>query len=263
MVSARGLSKLYHDPKRGEIRAVDSVDFEAAPGEIVGLLGPNGAGKSTFLRMLSTAILPTSGSAKVNNFDVVQNAREVRASIGFLSTSTALYARLSPRESLRFFGGLYDLGGKELEGRVEAAIERFGIGEYADGLADKLSTGQKQRVSIARAVVHDPQVLLFDEPTSGLDILSSQDVMEFVESVKAEGKTIIYCTHILSEAERLCDRIYAIHQGKIRGEGSPEEMKDRTGSRTLEEAFLKTVGAQRGDLSRMPTDERVGAEVER
>ncbi|MER3495606.1 MAG: ABC transporter ATP-binding protein, partial [Armatimonadota bacterium] len=233
MVRAEGLTKRYHDRKRGEVRAVDGVTFSAQPGEIVGLLGQNGAGKSTFLRILSTAIRATSGSAIVADVDVNTDPTAVRRQIGFLSNSTALYSRLTPRESLRFFGGLYGLRGSDLDHRITAAIERFQIGSYADGLADKLSTGQRQRVSIARAVLHDPPVLFFDEPTTGLDILSAQDVMEFVEEARSVGKTIIYCTHILSEAERLCDRISIIHEGKIRGEGTLASLKEETGATTL------------------------------
>lgn len=245
MVRTEGLTKTFHDPKRGEIRALQAVDFAANPGEVVGLLGQNGAGKSTFLRILSTAIRATSGTASVAGFDVAIQPERVRASLGFLSNSTALYGRLSPRESLTFFGGLYGLHGADLKKRVEAAIERFGIGSYADGVADKLSTGQKQRVGIARATLHDPPVLFLDEPTSGLDIVSAQDVLEFVEGARTQGKTIVYCTHIMSEAERLCDRLYAIHEGRIVGEGKIADVKSSTGESSLEGAFLRLVGYER------------------
>ena len=244
-VHTRDLTKTFRDPKRGEVRAVERVSFDARPGEVVGLLGQNGAGKSTFLRILSTAIRPDSGAATVAGYDVVQNPTEVRAHIGFLSNSTAIYGRLSPRESLTFYGGLYGLRGGELKERVERAIARFGIGGYADGLADKLSTGQKQRVGIARAVLHDPPVLFLDEPTSGLDVVAAQDVLSFVEEVRREGKTVVYCTHIMSEAERLCDRVYAIEGGTIRGEGTVADLKAQTGEPTLEAAFLNLVGYRR------------------
>ncbi len=245
MVRTERLTKTFRDPKRGEIHAVQTVDFAANPGEVVGLLGQNGAGKSTFLRILSTAIRASAGSATVAGFDVQGQPEKVRASLGFLSNSTALYGRLSPRESLMFFGGLYGLSGIDLKSRVERAIERFGISSYADGIADKLSTGQKQRVGIARATLHDPPVLFLDEPTSGLDIVSAQDVLEFVEEVRGEGKTIVYCTHIMSEADRLCDRLYAIHEGRIVGEGTIPHLKASTGESSLEGAFLNLVGYQR------------------
>ncbi len=244
-VLTESLTKSFRDPKRGEVRAVEGVDFRAEPGEVVGLLGRNGAGKSTFLRILSTAIRADTGSASVAGFDVAREPERVRASLGFLSNSTAIYGRLSPRESLTFYGGLYGLRGAELKARVERAIARFGIGPYADGLADKLSTGQKQRVGIARATLHDPPVLFLDEPTSGLDVVAAQDVLAFVEEARGEGKTVVYCTHIMSEAERLCDRVYAIEGGTIRGEGTVADIKAATGKATLEAAFLDLVGYRR------------------
>lgn len=245
MVRTQGLTKTFRDPKRGEIHALQSVDFLANPGEVVGLLGQNGAGKSTFLRILSTAIRASSGTASVAGFDVLTQPERVRANLGFLSNSTALYGRLSPRETLTFFGGLYGLHGADLKSKVERAIERFAISSYADGVSDKLSTGQKQRVGIARATLHDPPVLFLDEPTSGLDIVSAQDVLEFVEEARGEGRTIVYCTHIMSEAERLCDRMYAIHEGRIVGDGTIAALKERTGEPSLEGAFLEMVGYQR------------------
>jgi sodium transport system ATP-binding protein len=245
MVRTEGLRKVFKDAKRGDVIAVTEATFEARPGEILGLLGKNGAGKSTLLRMLSTVLTPSAGRAWVNDFDVVNQPTDVRRSIGFMSTSTALYGRMSPRETLVYFGELYGLSKEPLTQKVEELIKRLDITSYADGLCDKLSTGQKQRVNIARTLLHDPQVLFFDEPTSGLDVVMSQDVMAFVEEEKAKGKTIIYCTHIMSEVERLCDRVVCIHDGEIKGQGTLEELKERTGQPTLEQAFLATVGYQR------------------
>lgn len=249
MVRTESLSKTFPDPKRGDVRAVIDASFEAKPGHIVGLLGKNGAGKSTLLRMLSTVLTPTGGRALVNDFDVVTHPTEVRRSIGFMSTSTALYGRMNPRETLMYFGELYGLRGSELKARVEDLIDRLEIGSYAEGLCDKLSTGQKQRVNIARTLLHDPQVLFFDEPTSGLDIVMSQDVMRFVEDERDRGKTIIYCTHIMSEVERLADYIVCIHEGTLMGQGTTKDLMAATGENSLEKAFLKTIGYQQKEVS--------------
>lgn len=242
MVRTEELRKVFVDGKRGEIVAVSHATFEAKEGQILGLLGKNGAGKSTLLRMLSTVLTPTSGRAWVNGIDTQSNPGKVRQNLGFMSASTALYGRMSPREILRYFGELYGLRGQELTNRMNDLIEKFEIGPYVDGLCDKLSTGQKQRVNIARTLLHDPQVLFFDEPTSGLDVVMSQDVMSFVEEEKARGKTIIYCTHIMSEVDRLCDRVICIHDGEMMGQGTVEELKAQTGNSTLEQAFLTIVG---------------------
>jgi sodium transport system ATP-binding protein len=235
MVRTEELRKVFVDGKRGEIVALSHATFEAQAGQILGLLGKNGAGKSTLLRMLSTVLTPTSGRAQVDPGKVRQN-------LGFMSASTALYGRMSPREIMRYFGELYGLKGKQLTNRINELIEKLEIGPYADGLCDKLSTGQKQRVNIARTLLHDPQVLFFDEPTSGLDVVMSQDVMSFVEDERARGKTIIYCTHIMSEVDRLCDRVICIHDGEMMGQGTVDELKAQTGKSTLEQAFLTIVG---------------------
>lgn len=245
MVRTEELRKVFIDGKRGEIVAVSHATFEAHQGQILGLLGKNGAGKSTLLRMLSTVLTPTSGRAWVNGIDTQTDSGKVRQNLGFMSASTALYGRMSPREVLNYFGELYGLKGQQLTARVKELIEKLEIGPYADGLCDKLSTGQKQRVNIARTLLHDPQVLFFDEPTSGLDVVMSQDVMSFVEDEKRRGKTIIYCTHIMSEVERLCDRVICIHDGEMMGQGTVDELKSQTGKSTLEQAFLTIVGYQR------------------
>jgi sodium transport system ATP-binding protein len=242
MVRTEELRKVFVDGKRGEVVAVSHATFEAKSGEILGLLGKNGAGKSTLLRMLSTVLTPTSGRAWVNGIDTQVESGKVRQNLGFMSASTALYGRMSPKEILRYFGELYGLKGQGLTSRINELIEKFEIGPYADGLCDKLSTGQKQRVNIARTLLHDPQVLFFDEPTSGLDVVMSQDVMSFVEDERTRGKTIIYCTHVMSEVERLCDRVVCVHDGNLMGNGTVDELKAQTGKSTLEQAFLSIVG---------------------
>ena len=244
MVQTNAIAKVFRDPKRGEVRAVDGVSIQIQPGEIVGLLGANGAGKTTLLRMLSTVLTPTSGTATIHGFDVVKDPEQVRRSIGFMSNSTALYGRLTSREVLEYFCGLYGIVGQQAKDRTNEVIEQMRISEFADRLCDKLSTGQKQRVSIARTLLHDPPVLFFDEPTAGLDVIMSQEVMHFIEGARQRGKTIMYCTHIMSEVERLCDKVYVLHDGLIRGVGTIEEIKGMAGQQTLEKAFLKLAGVE-------------------
>ncbi len=244
MVITENLSKTFIDQKKRAVKAVEGVTFTAKPGEIFGLLGVNGAGKTTTLRMLSTVIRPTAGRAEVAGYDVEKDPAMVRASIGFMSNSTALYGRLTSLEVIRYFGGLYGLQGKALEDRVEYVVNKMNLHEFKDRLCDKLSTGQKQRVSIARTILHDPPVLFFDEPTAGLDVVTSQTVMEFIEEARDNGKTIVFSTHIMSEVERLCNHIAIIHSGQLMGAGTVQGLKDQTGEASLEKAFLKLVQFQ-------------------
>jgi sodium transport system ATP-binding protein len=240
----RELVELSSDPKKGKITAVNNVSFVAEPGKILGLLGVNGAGKTTTLRMLSTIIKPTSGTAEVAGFDVMKNPTQVRANIGFMSTSTALYGRLTATEMIEYFGTLYDMSGERLKERLRYVKDKLDIHEFEDRLCDKLSTGQKQRVSIARTILHDPPVLFFDEPTAGLDVVASQTVMEFIEEERDHGKTVVFSTHIMSEVERLCDEVCIIHDGAVVHAGSVQSMHEATGETRLEAAFLKLVGFQ-------------------
>ena len=243
MVLTENLSKVFPDKKKVKT-AVKDVSFSARPGEIFGLLGVNGAGKTTTLRMLSTVIAPTSGRAMVADFDVMKHPADVRRSIGFLSNSTALYGRLTPRETLNYFGKLYGLRDARLKSRVDFVVETLRLQEFLDRPCDKLSTGQKQRTSIGRAILHDPPVMFFDEPTAGLDVITSQTVMEFIEGARDAGKTVIFSTHIMSEAERLCDRIAIIDNGTLRSVGTLADLLASTQSTSLERAFLSSVGYQ-------------------
>jgi len=246
MVEAEGLTKVFEDRKRGKVVAVEDLSFRCMPGEVYGLLGPNGAGKTTTLRMLATILRPTSGSARVAGHDVLREPGEVRRRIGFLSSETGLYPRLTPRETIRYFGRLQKVDPEELAVRVDQLIESLGIGEFADSYNDRLSTGMKQRVSIARAIVHDPPVMIFDEPAKGLDPVAAESVLSFVRKCKAEGKAVIFSTHVMSEAEKLCDRIGILYGGKLLAEGTLDELKTMTSSGSLEEAFLSMVGAAHG-----------------
>src|SRR5213595_1012814 len=207
MIQVHHLTKTYEDPDGGEIVAVCDASLSCAAGQIYGLLGPNGAGKTTTLRCLATVLTPTHGTATIAGHDLRASPEAVRRSIGFLSASTGLYARLTPRETLRFFASLHGLEGAILEDRVETTLKLFDVVEYADRANDRLSTGMKQRVGLARAAVHDPPVLILDEPTTGLDPVVSRTVEQAVTSLARSGKCILFSTHLLAQAEDVCHRI--------------------------------------------------------
>jgi sodium transport system ATP-binding protein len=242
-VMVRNLSKTFYDEGRGEIRAVDSISFECQEGQVFGLLGANGAGKTTTLRMLSTILSPTSGTATLMGHDVVGSPEGVRKNLGFYSATTALYPRLTARETIEFFARINQYPADRVEERVEYLIQRFGLSKYADARVEKLSSGMKQKVSIARTVAHNPAVLIFDEPTVGLDVLNALDVQETISELRAEGKTIIFSTHIMSEAERLCDQIAIIHGGHILACDTLAALRQATGQHYLEDIFVLYVKA--------------------
>ncbi|MBN1354770.1 ATP-binding cassette domain-containing protein [bacterium] len=249
MIDVIHLSKTYHDSQRGEIAAVDDISFGCSSGEIFGLLGPNGAGKTTTLRMIATLLSPTTGTARINGHDIRTQSQQVRASIGFLSSTTGLYPRLTPRETLVFFARLHGMAFRQAKTTTDNLIERFGITEYADVRCEKLSSGMKQKVSIARALVNDPPVLVFDEPTVGLDVIAAAQTLKFVEEYRQREKCILYSTHIMSEAEKLCDRIAIIHRGSLLAIGSLEGLRNQTGKRYLEDIFLSLVSTPLEDLT--------------
>ncbi|MFB3153678.1 MAG: ATP-binding cassette domain-containing protein [Candidatus Acidiferrales bacterium] len=241
MIEAHNLTKVFRDKKRGEIRAVDGVSFRCQPGQIYGLLGANGAGKTTTLRMLATILQPTDGSARVAGFDITEQPEQVRTKIGFLSTATALYGRLTARELVEYFGRLNGLNGGVLRRRTDELFALLGISDFADRRCDKLSTGMKQKVSIARTLVHDPPVMIFDEPTVGLDVMAARTIVGFIRDCRDRGKTVIFSTHVMSEAEKLCDTIGIIHNGKLLAEGTLSELRARSGLEDLEEIFVRMV----------------------
>jgi sodium transport system ATP-binding protein len=241
MIEAQQLTKVFQDKKRGEIRAVNGVSFRCQPGQLYGLLGANGAGKTTTLRMLATILEPTDGTAKVAGYDVVTQSEKVRASVGFLSTATALYGRLSAQEMVEYFGRLFGLENAELERRIDHIFARLEMNEFRERRCDKLSTGMKQKVSIARTLVHDPPVMIFDEPTVGLDVMTARTIVSFIRECRQNGKTVIFSTHVMSEAERLCDTIGIIHDGRILAEGTLEELRARYREQDLEEIFVRVV----------------------
>jgi sodium transport system ATP-binding protein len=247
MIEARSLTKAYSDLRRGEILALDNVSFHAAPGQVYGLLGPNGAGKTTALRILSTVLEPTSGTAVVCGFDCVTQPELVRHQIGFISANTAVYDRMTAWEMVEYFGRLYGMEADELRDRMEHLFDRFQMQEIRDLLGAKMSTGMKQKVSIARAIVHDPPVLIFDEATTGLDVLVARALLDAVSELRDQGKCIVFSTHIMREAERLCDRVAIMYRGRILAEGTLDELRDQQQERDLEELFFQLIWKQEAE----------------
>ena len=236
-VSMSELTKAF-----GRMRAVDGLSLAIPAGEIYGLLGPNGAGKTTALRMLAGLLAPTSGYARLAGIDVAVHPQKAKAKLGFLSASTGLYARLSARELLVYFGRVNGMADAAIERRLEVLTAALDLGRILDRRCEALSTGEKQRVSLARAVFHDPPVMILDEPTSGLDVLASRFLRDFVRAERGRGKAIIFSTHYLAEAELLCDRIGLLFRGRLLREGTPPALRAEAGAATLEEAFLTFVG---------------------
>ncbi len=236
-IVARGLTRRF-----GAQVAVDDVSLEVAPGQVVGLLGPNGAGKTTTLRMLATLLSPSSGAASVGGADVVRDPLGARARLGYLTGDTGLYARLTPREVLAYFGELHGLPRARIRQRTDALVDLLGLGPFADKRCGALSTGQKQRVSIARAVLHDPPVLILDEPTSGLDILAARDILRFFRAEADRGKAVLLSTHIMAEVELICDRATIIHRARVRHAGTLAELAHAAGAPTLSAGFFDLLG---------------------
>jgi len=244
MIEARGLTKIFHDPKRGgELRAVDDVSFVCQPGRIFGLLGPNGAGKTTTLRILSTTLRPTAGSAYVDGIDVMAQPALARERLGFCTGTTGIYERLTAREMIRYFGRLYGLDDEAVEQRIEELLDLLDMRSFADTPNGKLSAGMRQKVSLARTIVHDPPVLVFDEPTTSLDILVARTVTDFIADCRQRGKTVILSTHILAEMEKLCDDVAILHKGRILEQGTIEEVRARAQTESIEEIFFGLIDA--------------------
>jgi sodium transport system ATP-binding protein len=238
MISAVELTKRF-DHGGQDLVAVDRVSFSVRAGEVYGLLGENGAGKTTTLRMILGLLEPTSGHAEVEGFRSTQAPDEVKARIGLVSTSAGLYQWLSPREVLLFFADLYGVPLDRAHENLRKLAELFRLGEFLDRRCATLSTGQKQRVNLARSLIHDPPVLLLDEPTRGLDVLGSKVIFDYIAAAREAGKATIVSTHRLDEAERLCDRFGLLHRGRMMHEGTLAELQAATGLATLSEMFLR------------------------
>jgi sodium transport system ATP-binding protein len=241
MIQVRELTKTYADLRRGHFTALERLSFQVGEGQIYGLLGPNGAGKTTALRILSTLLSPTSGTATVQGYDIVNQPSLVRQQIGFMSTNTGLYDRMTAWELVEYFGRLHGMDPEELESRMETVFERLRMQEIRDQLCAKMSTGMRQKVSIARAIVHDPPVIIFDEPTTGLDVLVARSMLSTVSELRDHGKCIIYSTHIMREVEKLCDRIAVMHRGRLLAEGTLADLRASHGEQDFEELFFRLI----------------------
>jgi sodium transport system ATP-binding protein len=242
MIQVESLTKQFHDLKMGPVYALDHVSFEVRPGEIFGLLGPNGAGKTTCLRIFSTVLKPTSGRALIAGYDVAKYPEKVRSHIGFMSNNTGIYDRMTAWEMVEYYGRLYGIPEEPLQARLKEIFTTLQMNNMKDVLGSKMSTGMKQKVSIARTIVHDPPVLIFDEPTTGLDVLVAREVLKTIADLKSKGKCIILSTHIMREVEKLCDRVAIIHRGRILATGTVEELVERYGQPDIEEVFFKLIG---------------------
>jgi sodium transport system ATP-binding protein len=263
VIQVQGLCKRFLDYQRGWKNAIADITFECKPGAIFGLLGPNGAGKTTTLRILSTVLKPTGGQAIVAGHDVMVEPQAVRANIGYMSASTGIYDRMTAWELVEYFGRLYGMSHERLRERMEDIFQWLQMNDFRDVLGSKMSTGMKQKVSIARTVVHDPPVLIFDEPTSGLDVLVARAVLQNILELRDRGKTIVFSTHSMHEVEKLCSRVAIIHKGRVQAEGAPHELLDLFDQPNLEELFFYLVeraerGVKKADAEEWPAGELIG-----
>ncbi|MFN8411197.1 MAG: ATP-binding cassette domain-containing protein [Anaerolineales bacterium] len=244
MIEAEHLTKQFKVKIFKKIIAVNDASFTVNDGEVVGLLGPNGAGKTTMMRLLATVLHPTEGVARVDGFDTHTQSREVRRRLGILPETWGLYERFTPREHLRMFGEYYDIKKDVLENRIDELVKALDMSAFADRECKRFSPGMSQKVALARTLIHNPQNLLLDEPTNGLDVMSARQVRRLISQLREEKRCVMISTHILSEAERLCDRLILIDSGKVIAQGTPQEICERTGKPSLEDAFLSILGRE-------------------
>lgn len=239
MIRASGLTKMF-----GKVTAAENVSFGAADGKITALLGPNGAGKSTTLRILATVLTADSGEAWVDDHEVAADPMAVRRCIGVLPHAAGLYDRLTARENIAYFGALHGMKGPPLQARVDTLVESLRMGEFADRRVAGFSQGQRIKVALARALIHDPGNVLLDEPTNGLDVMATRALREIILNLKAEGRCVVFSSHVMQEVASLCDDVVIVAAGSVRFEGSPDELKAHTGQSDLEEAFIQIVNQQ-------------------
>ncbi|MBT3316048.1 MAG: ATP-binding cassette domain-containing protein [Anaerolineae bacterium] len=241
MIKVEQLSKSF-----GKIRAVQDVSFSALDGQITGLLGPNGAGKSTTLRMIYTLLKPDSGVAYIDEIDISQFPIEARSRIGVLSDAQGVYDRLTTRENIRYFGQLQGMNDQDLENRMDELLIMLDMMSIADRRAKGFSTGERLKVAIARAIVHNPNNILLDEPTNGLDVKSTRTMREFIRKLRDDGKCIVLTSHIMQEVAALCDKIIIISNGAVAAQGTPDEILNKTRKDNLEDAFIEIIGSEEG-----------------
>jgi sodium transport system ATP-binding protein len=241
MIEVQGLSKSF-----GKVHAVQNVSFSAPDGQITGLLGPNGAGKSTTLRMLYTLLKPESGSAVIDGFGIIRDHLEVQRRIGVLADARGIYERLTTRENIRYYGRLHGLEGESLESQIEKLLLLLDMRSIADRRTEGFSTGEKLKVAIARALVHNPPNVLLDEPTNGLDVMSTRAMRQFILRLRDDGKCVLFTSHIMQEVAALCDQVVIISKGVVSATGSPDDLRKQTGQENLEDAFVAALGSEEG-----------------
>ena len=250
MITVNNVSKQFKLSKKQKkemnlnqdsLYAVNDVSFECNPGRIFSILGPNGAGKTTLLRMIATILKPSKGNIKVDDLDTIDKGQQVRAKIGFLTGSTGLYERLTPGELIKYFADLYGMNKSEFQKRKDMLFEMLEIKRFENKRIGQLSTGMKQKVSIARTLIHDPGVLIFDEPTTGLDVITAKNIIELIRNSKKEGKTVLFSSHIMSEVDLLCDDLLIIHKGKSIFQGTMEDFKKDMKTSGLTEEFITKI----------------------
>jgi sodium transport system ATP-binding protein len=245
MIEVQDLHKSFKT-KTGLVQAVQGVSFSARDGEITGLLGPNGAGKTTTLRMLYTLMNPDRGSVKVDGFDSIKDAENVRRRLGVLPDARGVYKRLTARENIEYFGELHGMSAQEIAARTQALSDALGMADVLDRQAEGFSQGQRTKTAIARALIHDPKNVILDEPTNGLDVMTTRGLREFLKHLKAEGRCVIFSSHIMQEVAALCDRIVIISKGKVMAQGTADELREQFGEQNLEDAFVKAIGTEEG-----------------
>ena len=243
MIVVKNLRKYF-----GEVKAVDGVTFEARDGEITGLLGPNGAGKTTTLRMLYSLLPPDEGEISIDGMDPTHDAMEIKRTLGVVPDGRGIYNRLTARENIRYYGELHGLSKKEIASRTENLVDTLEMSEFIDRRCEGFSQGQRVKVAIARAMVHKPQTVLLDEPSNGLDVMSTRALRHYIRSLKTDGHSVVLSTHIMQEVAALCDRIVIIAKGKVAADGTAEELMERAGAGSIEDAFVKLIGSEEGLL---------------
>ena len=244
MIVVRNLKKSF-----GDVKAVDGVSFQARDGEITGLLGPNGAGKTTTLRMLYSLLPPDEGEIRIDGMDPGRDAMAIKRTLGVIPDSRGLYSRLTARENISYFGELHGMDKRRISQRIEELTSTLDMGDFIDRRTEGFSQGQRVKVAIARAMVHEPQTVLMDEPSNGLDVMSTRALRHYILSLKEAGQSVVLSTHIMQEVAALCDRIVIIAKGRVAADGSAEQLLEKSGCDTLEDAFVKLIGTEEGLLA--------------
>ena len=244
MIEVRNLYKSF-----GDVKAVNGVSFEARDGEITGLLGPNGAGKTTTLRMLYSLLPPDSGEIRIDGLDPTRDAMQIKRTLGVVPDSRGLYSRLTARENISYFGELHGMNSDSIGERIENLTRTLDMGDFIDRRTEGFSQGQRVKVAIARAMVHEPQTVLMDEPSNGLDVMSTRALRDYIRELRQAGHSIVLSTHIMQEVAALCDRIVIIAGGEVAADGTAGDLLDRSGCDSLEDAFVKLIGSEEGLLA--------------